>query len=149
MTLRRILRTNDIPGYLLVRVILGYVFLVAGLQKFFLPDEMGPGRFADLGFPEPALVAYAVGAFEVLGGALILVGLATRLAAVPLAAVMVVAIAVTKLPDIGDGFWDFAHGLRLDLAMLLLAVFVVINGADRRSVDHRLTAGASPGDQRG
>lgn len=134
---QKIFRTNEIKGYIIPRIILGYVFLVAGLQKFIFPDSMGPGRFIDMGFPLPEFTAYFVGFFETVCALLILFGLATRLAAIPLIATMAVAIITTKIPDIGDGFWDFAHSLRLDFAMLMLAIFVLINGADRRSLDHK------------
>lgn len=136
---RDIFRTNDIPGYLVVRLALGYVFLVAGIQKFIFPERMGPGRFAEIGvFPAPELTAYVVGTLEIGCAVLILLGLVARLAAIPLAVIMCVAIATTKIPLLPEGFWGFAHALRLDLVMLLLAILVVINGADRRSLDHRL-----------
>jgi putative oxidoreductase len=48
---QKIFQINQIPGYMLIRLILGYVFLVAGLQKFIFPDDMGPGRFIEMGFP--------------------------------------------------------------------------------------------------
>jgi len=137
MNLSPYFRTNDIPAYWIIRLILAYVFLVAGLQKFLFPDSMGPGRFAEMGFPLPVFTGYFVGFFEVLCAVLILLGLATRFAAVPLIIIMIVAIITTKLPDIGDGFWDFAHALRLDFSMLLAALFVAINGADRFSLDYK------------
>lgn len=90
-----------------------------------------------MGFPLPEFTAYFVGFFEVLCAVLILLGLATRLASVPLMITMAVAILVTKIPQLGDGFWGFAHALRLDFSMLMLALFVFINGADKWSLDHK------------
>jgi putative oxidoreductase len=69
--MEKIFHINQIPGYLLIRFILGYVFLVAGLQKFIFPDDMGPGRFVEMGFPAPEFTAYFVGFFETLGGLLL------------------------------------------------------------------------------
>lgn len=136
MNVNKLVRTHEIPGFIFVRVILGYVFLIAGLQKFIFYDSRGPGRFIDMGFPYPEFTAYFVGFFEVLCAILILAGLFTRLAAIPLIITMIVAISVTKLPLIPDGLWDFAHALRLDLSMLLLSFFVLFTGADRRSLDY-------------
>ncbi len=133
----KIFKINQIPGYMLIRLILGYVFLVAGLQKFVFPDEMGPGRFIEMGFPAPEFTAYFVGFFETLGGLLILIGLASRLAAIPLAITMVVAIITTKIPQLADGFWTFAHAARLDISMLLTSIFVIYNGSGRNSVDEK------------
>ncbi len=136
--MKTLLQTNNIPGFLLIRIILGYVFLVAGLQKFIFPEDMGPGRFIEMGFPIPVFTAYFVAFFETLGGLFILIGFAARLAAVPIIITMAVAIITTKLPQLGDGFWGFAHALRLDLSMFLAAFFVLVNGSDRRSLDHHL-----------
>ncbi len=135
--MEKLFRTNNIPGYLIVRLILGYVFLVAGLQKFIFYDSRGPGRFLDMGFPFPEFTAYFVGFFEVLCALLIIIGLATRLAAIPLIITMAVAIITTKFPLIGEGFWTFAHALRLDFSMLMVSLFVLFNGADKKSLDEK------------
>ncbi len=134
---QQIFKINQISGYLLIRLILGYVFLVAGLQKFIFPDDMGPGRFIEMGFPIPEFTAYFVGFFETLGGFLILIGLASRLAAIPLAITMIVAIITTKFPQFSDGFWTFAHAARLDISMLLVSFFVIFNGSGGYSVDKK------------
>jgi uncharacterized membrane protein YphA (DoxX/SURF4 family) len=59
----------------------GVVFLSEGIQKFLYPALRGPGRFANMGWPVPELLANFVGVVEVICGALILFGLYTRLAA--------------------------------------------------------------------
>ncbi len=139
MQVKDLFKTNDYKAFFIIRLILGYVFLVAGLQKFIFPEDMGPGRFEDMGYGSPEFTAYFVGLFEVLCGLLMLLGLATRFAAVPIIVIMLVAIATTKIPDLMDGdFWRFAHRVRLDLSMLLTATFVLISGADRFSLDHKL-----------
>lgn len=139
--IEKLFLTRSIPGYFLVRLIMGYVFLVAGLQKFIFSETMGPGRFAEMGYANPAFTAYLVAFFEVVCAILILLGLASRLAAIPLSVIMVVAIVTTKIPRLPDGFWPFAHALRLDLAMLLLALFVLINGSGGFSLDRRIGSG--------
>lgn len=138
MNVKSIFKTNAIKGYELIRLLLGFVFLVAGIQKFIFPESMGPGRFESMGYSSPEFTAYFVGFFEVFCAILILVGLATRFAAVPLVIIMCVAIYTTKFPLFDDGFWRFAQAVRLDLSMLLAALFVFVNGADKRSLDEVL-----------
>ena len=126
-------------GILLVRVMVGAVFLSEGIQKFLFPAEVGAGRFARIGLPAPEVLAPFVGAVEIACGALVLAGLLTRLAALPLIAVMAVAISTTKIPILLDrGFWVMAHEARTDWAMLLGALFLAVMGAGRWSADARL-----------
>ncbi len=141
---QKIFQINQIPGYMLIRLILGYVFLVAGLQKFIFPDDMGPGRFIEMGFPAPEFIAYFVGFFETLGGILILIGLASRLAAIPIAITMIVAIITTKFPQLSEGFWTFAHSARLDISMLLTSIFVIYNGSGKNSLDEKHFGNQAP-----
>jgi uncharacterized membrane protein YphA (DoxX/SURF4 family) len=131
-----ILRKDGAASTLLVRLLVGGVFLSEGIQKFLSPDALGVGRFAKLGIPLPALTAPLVGVVEIVSGALVLAGLFTRLAAVPLVVVMLVAIATTKLPIFLErGFWAMAHEARVDYAMLLGAVALLLAGGGRFSLD--------------
>jgi uncharacterized membrane protein YphA (DoxX/SURF4 family) len=70
--------------------------------------------------------------FEIIGGTLILIGLLTRLAAaIPLIIDMLVAISSTKVPNLlKSGFWAMAHAARVDYAILLGSLFLLIVGAD-------------------
>ena len=136
----------------LIRLGVGAVFLSEGIQKFVLPSLRGAGRFAEIGFAAPGFWSYFVGTFEVVCGALILIGLFTRLAAIPTTVIMLVAILVTKLPILlGEsfgpfavrsldlyGFWSMAHAMRTDYAMLLGSFFLIVAGAGPWSVDHWL-----------
>jgi len=125
---------------LLVRVAVGWVFLSEGIQKFLYPEALGVGRFAKIGIPAPQLLAPFVGVVEIVFGALVLVGLLTRLAAVPLVIDMLVAIATTKIPMlIKSGFWAAAHEARVDFSMLLCAIFLLAVGPGPRSIDARLS----------
>lgn len=130
-------KTRATPPFLLIRFILGYVFFVAGAQKFLFYESRGPGRFLEMGFAYPEFTAWFVGFFEIACALLLILGLLTRLASIPLAIIMVVAIITTKLPLLADDIWVFAHALRLDLSMLLLSVYCLFIGADRFSLDHR------------
>jgi uncharacterized membrane protein YphA (DoxX/SURF4 family) len=95
-----------------------------------------------IGIPFPGFSAPFVGAVEVVCGVLILAGLLTRLAAIPLLIDITVAILTTKLPMLlHQGFWPMAHEARTDFCMLLGLLFLLIEGAGRWSADYRIRAG--------
>jgi uncharacterized membrane protein YphA (DoxX/SURF4 family) len=140
----------------LIRLAIAVVFVTEGIQKFLYPDALGVGRFAKIGIPAPEVMAPFVGVVEIAAGALVLVGLLTRLGALALLIDMVVAITSTKVPIlIGHGFWGFAapttrtgffgmaHEARTDLSMLLGCAFLLIVGAGSWSVDARLRSSAA------
>ena len=135
----RTARTRAPIAAVLIRASVGFVFLSEGIPKFLFPGELGVGRFVKIGIPLPEIAAPFVGIFEVSCGALVLLGLLTRLAAIPLVTIMVVAIASTKVPILVDqGFWKMAHEARTDWAMLLSALFLLIAGAGPWSLDARI-----------
>lgn len=125
---------------LLIRIMVGSVFLSEGIQKFLFSGVRGVGRFIKIGLPAPEFFGYFVPTFEVLCGLLILVGLLTRLAAIPLIVIMMVAIISTKIPILIDqGFWEMAHATRTDWSMILGSIFLLIVGAGKLSVDFHLS----------
>lgn len=131
--------TGPVP-YLLVRMIVGGVFLAEGIQKFLFADALGVGRFVKIGIPAPEIMAPFVGVVEIVCGALLLVGLFTRLASIPLIVDMLVAIATTKVPILVErGFWAMVHEARVDWSMLLGSVVLLLIGAGRWSLDYLLT----------
>jgi len=137
---RRVLRTSAPASAVFVRLAVGAVFLSEGVQKFLFPVELGAGRFAKIGIPAPDVLAPFVGAVEIVCGLLILAGLLTRLAAVPLIIDMLVAISTTKIPLLlKSGFWAAAHEARVDFAMLLGLLFLLAAGAGPLSADARLS----------
>jgi uncharacterized membrane protein YphA (DoxX/SURF4 family) len=156
---RGILRSDGPAAVLFIRVAVGAVFLSEGLQKFLYPEALGAGRFARIGIPAPDVMGPFVGTVETVGGALILLGLLTRLAALPLLVNMIVAILSTKIPILlGHGYWGFAapsvartgfwsmmHETRTDLAMLLGCLFLLVVGAGRLSLDGRMFSNAKGG----
>jgi uncharacterized membrane protein YphA (DoxX/SURF4 family) len=120
----------------LIRLAVGAIFLSEGIQKFLFPDAQGVGRFIKIGIPAPEIMAPFVGVFEMGCGALLLAGFMTRLAAIPLSIIMLVAMATTKLPMFTkSGFWTMAHEARTDFAMLLGCLFLLVVGGGRWSVD--------------
>lgn len=134
--LRRLLMTNAPRSVLLIRLMVGFVFLSEGIQKFLFPDSVGPGRFAKIGFASPEFVAYFVAVFEIVCGTFIVAGLLTRLAVLPTITIMIVAITTTKIPILrADGFWKMAHEARTDYSMLLGSLFLLVVGAGSWSLD--------------
>jgi putative oxidoreductase len=147
---RKIIATEAPPGVWIIRLMVGGVFLSEGLQKFLYPAEVGAGRFARIGLPAPELLGPFVGAVEIVCGALVLAGLLTRLAVLPLLTTMGVAIWTTKIPILlKSGFWKMAHDSRNDYCMLLGSLFLLIVGAGKWSLDRRIMQNApgapSPG----
>lgn len=133
---RQLLRTRSPAATLLIRLMVGGIFLSEGLQKFLFADALGAGRFAKIGLPAPEVMAPFVGSFEIACGGLILLGLLTRLAVIPTLAIMLVAIGTTKVPILlDDGFWRMAHEARTDYAMLLGSLFLLLVGAGPWSLD--------------
>ncbi|MEX0967421.1 MAG: DoxX family protein [Bacteroidia bacterium] len=121
---------------ILIRLMVGAVFLSEGIQKFLFPAIRGAGRFEKIGLPEPEFLGSFVGGFEILCGALVLIGLLTRLASIPLIIIMLVAIATTKTDVLANqGFWEMMHGSRTDWAMLLGSIFLLIKGGGMFSLD--------------
>jgi len=141
---------SDAPAaVILVRLMVGAVFLEEGLQKFLFPQLLGAGRFGRIGIPWPNVLGPFVGAVEIFFGALLLLGLFTRLAAIPLLSTISVAIATTKIPillghaygpfhlaQLGRyGFWSMASEARTDFSMLLGLLFLLAVGAGPWSLD--------------
>jgi uncharacterized membrane protein YphA (DoxX/SURF4 family) len=144
------LMCSQAPGAtVLVRLLVGAVFFEEGIQKFLFPDLLGAGRFTRIGIPAPEMMAPFVGTVEIVCGALILIGLLTRLVAIPLLINISVAILSTKIPillghdflcfhvaKLGRyGFWSMASEARTDFSMLLGLLFLLIVGAGRISAD--------------
>ena len=118
-------------GLLILRVVVGATFLVHGIDK--LIDLSGTeSYFASLDIPAPGLMAPFVAATETVGGALLLLGLTTRLAGLALAGDMLVALLTEH---IGDGFFVAAGGIEFVLVLGSASLALVLTGAGRFSLD--------------
>ncbi len=140
------------PWAIFVRLSLAGVFIFEGYQKLAYPDILGAGRFTGIGIPSPEFFGPVVGVLELLAGLLFLVGFASRVAAVPIIVIMLVAIISTKIPillgrewwifSLRDldryGFLSFTHETRTDWAMLCGALYMLLAGSGRWSLDTRL-----------
>jgi putative oxidoreductase len=159
-SLRTLMTTTAPASVILIRIAVGAVFLSEGIQKFLFPNELAAGRFIKIGIPAPEVMGPFVGTVETVCGLLIILGLLTRLAAIPLIINMCVALISTKLPILlGHGFWRFsltklpsygfwsmAHEARTDFSMLLGSIFLLIVGAGAWSLDARLASNRLQGD---
>src|SRR5690554_514482 len=134
--LQKIIRTDASNTTILIRLMVGVVFLSEGLQKFIFPSIRGAGRFEKIGLPSPEFLGTLVGGFEVVCGALILIGLLTRLASIPTFIIMLVALFTTKVEVFANsGFWEMMHSSRTDWAMLLGSLFLIIRGSGKFSLE--------------
>jgi putative oxidoreductase len=147
---QRITRSTASPWTILIRLAVGLVvFFPEGIQKLIFPDILGAGRFAKIGIPYSEVMGPFVGVVELVCGALIIVGLFTRLATIPLIVTMIVALIATKLPILLEhgfgpfslpdfkryGFWSAQHEARADLTMLFGCLYLFIVGSGRWSLD--------------
>lgn len=127
---------------LFIRFAVGLVFLTQGILKYIDPN-MGVARFTRIGFPHPYFTAHFVGTFEVFCGSLVLLGLWTRAASLPLLIVIATAVATTKIPELfraNQGLWYMISDARTDFAMLCSLLFLISVGGGAWSLDakHRL-----------
>ena len=137
--MKKIYQTDAVTTTLFIRLMVGAVFLSEGIQKFLFPALRGAGRFEKIGLPYPEALGHFVGGFEVVCGLFILLGLLTRLAAIPTLVIMLVAFATTKSAVyVEEGFWPLLHGSRTDWSMLLGSLFLMVKGGGRWSVDRYL-----------
>lgn len=156
------LEPSGASANLLIRLVVGGVFLNEGILKFLYPVAQASGRFARIGIPYPHFFGPFVGTVEVVCGAMIILGLLTRPAAIVLFIDISVAIFTTKAPILlGHGFLGFSsrsldhygvlsmvHEARTDFSMWFGLLFLSLSGPGRMSLDARLRSGNSTTNQR-
>lgn len=135
-----IFSTENDKRAILIRITVGLIFLTEGIQKYLFPELLGTGRFLTIGFSHPSFWAYFTGTFEIICGTLIILGLLTRVASIPLIIIMITAFISTKIPILmHKGFWPWAHEYRTDFAMTLLLIYLLIYGSGNWSFDLKIS----------
>ena len=133
---------------ILIRVIVGVVFLTEGILKFVYPGELGAGRFAHIGLPFSHVLAPCVGAVEIAAGGALILNVYAGDAALLLLVVILTAIVTTKAPIlIGHplgrfapaklehyGVLSFIHEARTDLSMLFGLVAILLDSGVKVSL---------------
>ena len=141
----KILNTDIDKKTIFLRLIVGLIFISEGIQKYLYLEVVGPAFFSEIGFRDAFFWAYFTGAFEILCGTLILLGLLTRLASIPMLIIMITAFITTKLPLLTTkGFWTFAHEYRIDFSLTVLLILLIIYGGGKWSVDLKLLRSQKP-----
>ena len=124
-------------GLAIMRIVVGIVFLVHGFQKLFLMGFGGvAGMMEGVGVPAPGLFAVILTLVELLGGLALILGLFTRVAAIPLAIDMLVATLTVHLPK---GFSVLPNGgYEFTLVLLAASVALAIAGPGEAALDRAL-----------
>lgn len=136
---------------LIIRLMAGSVFFWEGILKFVYSNQ-GVGRFTKLGFPYPDITAHWIATGEIIGGLLLILGIFTRFVSFYFIIQMIVAVLSTKIdlyfgtsplpmppapPKMG--VWAVLHEIRSDFAQILACLFLLLEGAGRRSLDFKLS----------
>ena len=130
---------------ILIRVIVGLMFLFEGILSFVRPGELGAERFAALGLPFPQQLAALAGGIEIGGGAAILLNIYAGDAALVMLAVIVIGLITTKAPILlgrplgpfappklnNYGWLSFFHEARTDLCLLFSLLAIMIDSGIR------------------
>lgn len=135
------MKSNALPflpqwGIAFLRIVVGIVFFVHGYQKLFLMGFDGvAGFFGSLGIPLPMVAAVVVTLLELFGGLALILGLFSRWVAIPLAAIMLVAMLTVHIPN---GFSVSNGGYEFVLTLLAANVAFVLAGSGALSIDNWL-----------
>ncbi|MFN3321930.1 MAG: DoxX family protein [Bryobacteraceae bacterium] len=128
-------------GVAALRITLGVVMFMHGFQKLFTYGLGGvAGSMEQFGLPLPMVSAVLITLTEFAGGALLMLGLLTRLAAVPVAFSMLVATLTVHLPH---GF--FLPGVEFTLTLAAAAAALALAGPGALAIDNRIFGRAAAG----
>ena len=147
--LRLIFKTNDSSATILIRTLVSIVFVSEGMRKLIFSGMMGSDRYTSMNIPDANIFGPFVGVIEITCGLLILLGLITRLASIPLIITMLVTILSTAMPFLlGENwwifhvqelshysFWSIMHEVRANVAALFAVLYLLIRGAGKCSLD--------------
>jgi putative oxidoreductase len=115
-------------GITVVRLIMGLILFLAGWQKWSAGMAAVAENFAKMGIPAPGLSGPFILILELVGGALLILGISSRWLGLLFAIQFVVATFFVKLPL---GF----NAARLDLMLLAGGILLFLAGPGRAAVD--------------
>src|SRR3974390_1175843 len=150
--LKKICEPTGANANILIRLVVGGVFLNEGILKFLYPATQASGRFAHIGIPYPDFFGPFVAVVETVCGAMVILGLLTRPAAIALFIDISVAILSTKIPVLLShgfrgvslmklahyGFLSMVHEARTAFSMWFDLLFLLATGPGRWSMEARL-----------
>ncbi len=116
---------------ILIRLMVGGIFFLEGIQKFLYPDDLGVGRFTKIGIPVP----------EGLAAIPLLIDISVAILSTKIPIVLGQAFGMFTLPKLSRyGFLSMVHEARADFSMLLGLLFLLIVGAGKWSLDAKIAA---------
>lgn len=131
---------NPNKTIIIIRFMIGIYFLAGGMLKLYMPGLQESGYFQHLGFASAGNIALTISILEALCGFLILAGLYTRTAAIVLLLTITFSLTAGKMPIYyEEGLFLMAHLSRIDFAMFLGCVFLLLTGPGWWSLDHRMS----------
>lgn len=133
---KKLLHTTAPQATILIRIMVGGIFLSEGIQKFLFFDALGRGQLMQIDTPLSVGMLILVAILEMDCGIFILCGFFTRVATIPLIIDISVAIATTKIPILlKNRFWSMVYEARTDFSLFLALIFLLIVGAGPWSID--------------
>lgn len=124
-------------GLLIIRLVIGLLFVGHGAQKLFGwfggygPKGTG-GWFESIGIKPGVTMAILAGLAELIGGLLFALGFLTPLAGILIAGTMAMAIIKVHAPN---GLWATANGYEFNLTLLAVAIGVALIGPGQYALD--------------
>jgi len=122
--------TNRGLGSLIIRIALGLIFFIHGMNKFQRGLDNTAEFFESLGIP--GFMGYVVAVVELVGGVLLILGLGTRLIGAVFTLIMIVATFTVTLEK------GFAGGYEFEVALAAMSLYLVICGGSYLSLDRIL-----------
>lgn len=136
---QKILVTEPDNTFFLIRFMVGFYFLAGGVLKFAYPELQEIGFYSSFGGVTAGSIVTVISALELICGLMIVAGFFTRIAAIPLLLIVGFTVFIGKFPILlEEGFWLMAHISRIDFAMFLGCVFLLINGSGMWSIDWKI-----------
>lgn len=119
---------NEVGG-LVLRIVLGGIFLIHGFMKFKNGISETITIFDGYGIPYAEIAGFGVAGIELLGGFFLIIGFSVRFVSFLLTAVMVGAIVFVKFED---GFLD---GFEFNVALISMSLYLLFAGSNLMSLD--------------